>query len=257
SNGTRVNGRPVNKPKKLKAGDVVEFGDVEFVFTEGDAKVDVNAYRGGGGGSNLALFGGLAALVLVGLALGGLLVYGILSYGDGEESDSAEASVEARTEKLVEQGRSELERDEWNNAIATFDEVLALDPEDEEANELRSRARREREAAEMLERGEDLTEQGRHEEAHQTLRDVPEETSAHRRAERTLEHVEKSLAHKLANEARRLVRRDSPSDEDLLEAYKKLERSTDLVANKEIEEYLDELRERLDDRGLDYESAER
>ncbi len=264
SNGTRLNGKPVKSAKKLKPGDVVEFGDIEFVFTEGDVSVDVSQYGSKNGSrNNLAFFGGMAALVLVGLALGGLLVFGLVrakKQSDPPDSMATAApdSLEGRAQALIEDGQSEMRRRQWNRAIASFDEVLALAPDNERAQQLRQKARRELTANELLRKGEELSEQGRHHDAREVLLDIPDDTVASKRAEPTIDHLEKTLAHNLKNEAVRLLKQKRVSKADMEKAHEKLVRSLSMVADDdEALEQIRELEDEMEKRKVDFEKYAR
>jgi pSer/pThr/pTyr-binding forkhead associated (FHA) protein len=232
SNGSRLNGRPLTGAKVLTPGDLVEFGDVEFVFTSGDVQVNVGDYeRKKASGSQFKVVGGLAALVLIGLAIGGLIVFGIFRIkqskdGPAEQAAAATAdSVGERADTQLDEGKSEMRRREWSKAIASFDEVLALAPENQEALDLREQARVEINADELLSRGEELSEEGRHGDARGVLKEIPDDTVAYQRAQPTIEHVEKTLAHNLKNEAIRLLKKSRLSASDMEKAHKKLVRS--------------------------------
>ncbi|MFP4597572.1 MAG: FHA domain-containing protein [Persicimonas sp.] len=266
SNGTRLNGKQVKSAKKLKPGDLVEFGDIEFVFTEGDVSVDVSEYGGKDSSrNNLAFFGGMAALVLVGLALGGLLVFGLVhakkqSEDPGSSSTTAAApdSLEGQARALIEDGESEMRRRQWNRAVASFDEVLALAPDNERAQRLRQKARRELTANELLRKGEELSEQGRHHDAREVLLDIPDDTVASRRAEPTIDHLEKTLAHNLKNEAVRLLKPKRISKADMEKAHEKLVRSLSLVADDdEALEHIRKLEDEMEKRKVEFEKYAR
>lgn len=238
SNGTRLNDSAVKGNKQLKPGDVVEFGDVEFVFTEGDGQVDLSEYtRQKRSSNNLTFVSGLAVLVLFGLALGGLIVYALFwfkqSEGEAGSDDpaalTAPESVEGRATAMLDEGKSHMRRREWDKAISSFDEVLALAPDNQEARKLRQQARSEREASDLLLKGEELSEQGRHSDAREVLMQIPEETVAAQRAEPTIEHVEKTLAHNLKNEAIRALKGSGLSKTEMQKVHDKLVRSLELA----------------------------
>ncbi|QDG54439.1 FHA domain-containing protein [Persicimonas caeni] len=250
SNGTRLNGSSVSGSKRLKPGDVVEFGDVEFVFTEGDVQVNLSEYtHKKASRNNLTFVGGLAVLVLFGLALGGLIVYALFWFKQSKQEAqpreqavvAAPESVEGRASSMLEEGKSHMRRREWDNAISSFDEVLALAPDNQEAQKLRQQARAEQEAGDLLLKGEELSEQGRHNDAREVLMKIPEDTVAAQRAKPTIEHVEKTLAHNLKNEAIRLLKDSKLSKAEMQKAHEKLVRSLDLAPDDE--EALEAVRE--------------
>lgn len=263
SNGTRLNGKQVKGIKPLTPGDVVEFGDVEFVFTEGDVQVDVTEYAGSKGAkNNAAFFGGLAVLVLFGLALGGLIVYGLFWFKNNKEgaqtqtqaAATAPNSVEARAGSVLDEGKSHMRRREWTKAIASFDEVLALAPDNTEAQQLREQARHEKNADELLRKGEELSEQGRHGDAREVLAQIPKDTVAAERAQPTIEHVEKTLAHNLKNQAMRLLKESRLSKAEMEEAHEKLVRSLSLVPDdEEALKLVREVESKMEKSNIDFE----
>jgi pSer/pThr/pTyr-binding forkhead associated (FHA) protein len=266
SNGSRLNGRPLKGSEPLTPGDVVEFGDVEFVFTAGDVQVDVSEYdrKKASGGNQLKVFGGLAALVLVGLAIGGLIVFGIFRIkqqkdGPAEQAAAAGAdSVGERAGALLDEGKSHMRRREWTKAISSFDEVLALAPDHQEAVELREQARAQISADELLTKGEELSEQGRHGDAREVLKQIPEDTVAFQRAQPTIEHVEKTLAHNLKNEAIRLLKQSRLSTAEMEEAHEKLVRSLSFAADDdEALELVREVEAKMEKKRIDFEKYAR
>jgi ABC transport system ATP-binding/permease protein len=258
SNGTRLNGRPLKGSKRLKPGDLVEFGDVQFVFTEGDVQVDVAEYAGAKSGSKMTFIAGVAALVFFGLSLGGVLVYGIVWFKSDdsagvEQAAAAADSVEGRAAAILEEGNSHMRRREWTKAIAAFDEVLALVPDDESAQELRQQARHEQAAHELLRKGEELGEQGRPDDARQVLSEIPEDTIAYQRARPTIEHLEKTLAHNLKNEVMRTLKEPALSAEQMQSAHAKLVRSLSYAPDDEQTlELVRQLEGRMEKKNLDF-----
>ena len=257
SNGTRVNGKKLKDRATLKFGDRVEFGNVEFVFAEGNAQINPAAYTRKSSG-NVSLIAGLAVLVLIGLALGGAIVYGFVALKKQDAAPQAAAdtpqagpedTLDGRIAALIARGERQMERREWEVAIATFDDALALSPENAAAAEGRARAVRERDAEAMLEKGEILSEQGKHEEARAALLEVPEGTEAHQRASSTLNHLNKTIAYNLRTEATRLMK--DGKKKDLLEAHQLLERSLSLVPDDEdTTRRLETLRARMKKKGI-------
>lgn len=209
SNGTRLNGKPVKSPLRLNPGDVVRFGNVEFVFAEGQQSVNPQDYaRQKRGPSNLMIYAGLGVLLLVGLAIGGTVVFGLFSAKESQQVElvaSPHEVLEERIARLIETSHNQLEHRNWDAASTTLDDVLALSPGHVLAVELKDKARLEKESALLLERGEELSEQGRHADARRILLDIPEGTIAHQRAQSTLSHVNKTLAYNLKTEAQRLL----------------------------------------------------
>jgi pSer/pThr/pTyr-binding forkhead associated (FHA) protein len=267
SNGSRLNGRPVNGSEPLSPGDLVEFGDVEFVFTAGDSQIEVGDYeriKGSSSDKRLKVIGGLAALVLVGLAIGALIVFGIFQFkqnkdGPAEQKAGAVAgSIGERAGAILDNGRSQMRRREWTSAISSFDEVLALAPNHKEALDLREQARAEINADELLVKGEELSEQGRHGEAREILRDIPNATVASKRAEPIIEHVEKTLAHNLKNEAIRLLKQSRVSTTDMDEAHDKLVRSLVLAPDDDNAlEWVRKVEAKMKKESIDFETYAR
>jgi pSer/pThr/pTyr-binding forkhead associated (FHA) protein len=224
SNGTRLNGKPVNSPLRLTPGDLVRFGNVEFVFTEGKQSVNPQDYaRQKRGPSNLMIYAGLGVLLLVVLAMGGTLVFGLFSAKESQPVEpvaSPQDLLEDRIARLVTTSRNQIEHRNWDAASATLDSVLDLSPGHALALELKDKARLENESDALLERAEELSEQGRHSEARRILLDISAGTVAYQRAQSTLTHVNKTLAYNLKSEALRLLNnRRNPNP---LEAHQKL-----------------------------------
>jgi pSer/pThr/pTyr-binding forkhead associated (FHA) protein len=238
SNGSSVNNKPVKAPRVLKSGDHVKFGNVEFLFVPGDAEIDLRDYlKPPDEGSNFLIFAGVAALIMIGVALGGVTLWAMLQHKDG---DDAEPVVEAvKPEKTVEdsleaeraQARSALEREDWGAALTNAEEARALPPGDDEAKKLRAQAVKERDADAKLKLAEGYIEKGEHDRALEVLRDVAEGTVSHGRAQRTLEHTEKTVAHNLKNEAIRLDKTAGRNKKKLLEAHAKYVESLALVSD--------------------------
>ncbi|WP_230467214.1 FHA domain-containing protein [Lujinxingia vulgaris] len=213
SNGTRLNGKAVQSQQALSPGDRVEFGNLEFVFVEGNASVNPADFAGSGSSSAMTTYAGLAVLVLLGLALGGAAVFALVGSGENEGQAQAQAppSLEEQVAEHVADGRTQLELGNWDGAIAAANEALALAPQSAEARALRDQVDVERQAAEKLAQGELLSEQGRHEEAREMLLQLPEGSIAEQRAQTTLAHLNRTIAYNLRSEASRLFksRRDA------------------------------------------------
>ena len=156
SNGTRLNGKSLTSREELSSGDIVEFGNVEFVFLEGDRNINPHDYAvAASGGTGIANYATFAVLLIAGLALGGAVVFGIYTLA-GDSDDAAvvdEDPLQTQIEKLIEQGKTQLDMGNWDNASASFDEAASLAhgrPEHEEARQLRDRVGLERQGAELL-----------------------------------------------------------------------------------------------------------
>ncbi|MFU8803136.1 MAG: FHA domain-containing protein [Bradymonadaceae bacterium] len=235
SNGTRLNGKVVRSRQPLTPGDIVRFGNVEFVFAEGNQTVNPRDYVGRGrGSSNLMIYAALAVLLLVGLAIGGMVVFGLFSVKASQQSEeiaSPEEILDDRIAGLLETGQNQMEHRNWDGAASSFDEILALSPAHAAALELKDQVRREKESAAMLERGEELSEQGRHADARRILLEIPEGTVAHQRAESTLSHVNKTIAYNLKSEAQRLS--NDRRHQKHLEAHQKIVEALTLTPDDE------------------------
>jgi pSer/pThr/pTyr-binding forkhead associated (FHA) protein len=259
SNGTRVNGKEVRKPTVLKRGDRVEFGNVEFVFVDGTTQVDPRSYAGSSGPSRTVIVASLIAFLLIGVSIGGVIVLNLLDLRDDDTSEVAASdakesktdSIDAKVEELLTKAERQMKLREWDAAIATLDEARNLAPDDGRVREQRERALLERRAAQKLEQGEKLSEQGRPEQAREILRSIPEGTDAHRRARGTLEYLDKTIAHELRTEARRLVK--DGGREELTRAHEMLVRAVELDASDENLEQLRSLEKKMRRKGLDFE----
>ncbi|MGM0557710.1 MAG: FHA domain-containing protein [Myxococcota bacterium] len=256
SNGTRLNGRKLDNSKRLKEGDLVEFGDVEFVFTSGDSQVDPGEYADGNkSGFKINLVAGVAILVVSCVALGGAIVYGfywVKQSNSDTGQPAVEQSVELRATNKLEAAREHLQRREWQSAILALDEVIALDPTNKQAQQLKRRAQREQKAQELLRRGEEFSEQGRHADARAILAKIPEDTVAHEKASPSLDHVEKTLAYNYKTEAIRLLKEDN-SVSTLREAHDKVTKSLELMPDElETIELVREIEEKLERKDADF-----
>lgn len=231
SNGTRLNGKALSGARNLTAGDVVEFGDIQFVFVDGAAKINVGDYahqkrakRAGGTPATML------ALVLLGLIVGAAVIYFVFAPPPMPAQAGADApvpgavvdSVEGRAMSALEAGKAQMRRHDWAGAITQFNEVIALAPGNEEAQQLRTQATNEQAAADLLRQGEELSAQGRHQEARERLVEIPEGTVAHQRADSIRTHVEKTLAYNLKIEAQRLMKGRNAARQDYLQAHEKL-----------------------------------
>ncbi len=257
SNGTRVNGKDINQPVELSSGDRVEFGNVEFLFVEGDAQINPAEIDSN---DSVTTYAGVAVLLLVGLIMGAAVVFGVIYMMDeGDEEAVAEEAadpIETEVNQLLESGQSQLRAGNWNAASESFEEALALAPEHAEAQGLRDQVAREREASEDLARAQDLSSEGRHSEARELLLDLPEDTDTHRRAQATLDHLNNTISHNLQSQVRRLLRRD---DEDSLrEAHDKAAEALAVKPGAEgIHDLIERVEDALDDAGIDHEPIAR
>jgi pSer/pThr/pTyr-binding forkhead associated (FHA) protein len=258
SNGTRLNGDEVLDPEPISPGDVVEFGNVEFVLAHGDEFVDASSYdESSGTNSNTVLLVSVVGVVLlVGLVAGGLIVFGVWSLNEkGSQANSAVTkqanSLDSKIAPLLDEGRTNLEDREWDKAIESFNNALAVAPNHQKADRLREKARREKKAESLRQKAVTLSQEGEHAEALETLEKIPDQTVAAQRAQSTLEHVRKTLSFKLRNQAGELI--DSGQNKKWKDAHEKLVRAVDLAPEDEkAGEMLAELEERMSDRGIEF-----
>ena len=259
SNGTRLNGNEVLDPKPVNPGDVVEFGNVEFVFAHGDEFVDASSYdESGGKNSNTVLLVSVVGVVLlVGLVAGGLIVFGVWSLNEngGQASPAATNQAKALDSEiapLLAEGRENLDDREWDKAIESFNNALAIAPNHQKANQLRETARHEKKAESLRQKAVTLSEEGEHSQALETLQKISEDTVASKRARSTLEHVRKTLSFKLRNEADELI--DSGQNDKWKDAHENLFRAVELAPEDDkASEMLGELEDRMEDRGIAFE----
>jgi ABC transport system ATP-binding/permease protein len=224
SNGSSVNGKPLTTPVVLKDGDRVKFGNVEFIFAPGDAQIDprqITAPPPRPTGMTFAQIAGIAVIGMLCLALGGALVYTFAKVKKDQNPANPQGpaltaeSPEDKAATQLKTANKAMERHDWTAAIAALDETLAINPDSDEAKTLKATAEREQSAARLLAQGEDLSEQGKHEEARRALEKIPADSATFKRAEPTLKHVRTTLAYNLKNEAIRL----SKDKKTLLEAH--------------------------------------
>jgi pSer/pThr/pTyr-binding forkhead associated (FHA) protein/outer membrane protein assembly factor BamD (BamD/ComL family) len=253
SNGTRVNNQEVDSPTQLEPGDVVEFGSVEFVYAQGDQEVDPSEYAGHDSSTNkVLLIAGFTVVMLVGLVAGGLIVFSFWSMNDQQAGGPAaqRASIDNEASQLLEEGEQHLDRKKWDEAIDTLNEALAVEPNHPKAKQLRKRARREKDADQLYDKGVELSQEGEYRKALEILQKIPEETTAFERSESTREHVRKTISFRLRNKAKKLLSSDT-TDEELKEARDKLERATSLdPENSKAENLLEGVNSKVEERGL-------
>ncbi len=258
SNGTRLNGKTVDGRQEITSGDRVEFGSIEFVFIEGDKAVTPEDIASYSSSSNLTTYAGFAALLVVGLLVAGGVVFGVATVlGDsGDDANVEEVDpLEQELANLIESGQNHIELGNWDRAIASFDDALSLSPGHSEAKRLRDRVEIEREAAQVLEEGQQLSQQGRHSDAREVLLSIPEGTLAQERAEPTLAHLNRTISHNLISTANRQLRRDD--EEELLEAHQNAARAHSIQPTDDSRELLDTVEERLEEKDIEFESVRR
>lgn len=253
SNGTKVNRKTVKTERTLNHGDRVHFGNLEFVFVPGDAQINPADYAGRASSSNLVLIVGVVVLVCLALAAGGVIVFGFVSLTDSKPDAATEVTqtLEDKVQSQIDEGKRALENRDWQAASASFDEALALDPQNEEATALRTSVREELAALEDLERGERLLEEGMHEEARDALVSISKETQAWERAQPTLEHIRSTLAYQLKNEARRLAK--SSKKEELQAAHEKIRESLELEDAQDTRSIAEEVERNLTRKKIEFE----
>lgn len=258
SNGTRINGRDVESPTHLESGDVVEFGSVEFVYAQGDQEVDPAEHAGQDSSTNkVLLIAGFTVVMLVGLVAGGLIVFSFWSMNDqsAERAAAQQASIDGEASQLLADGKKHLDNNQWDEAIDALNDALAVEPTHRKAKQLRKRARREKKAEQLYDKGVELSQEGEYRKALDVLQKIPGETTAQQRSESTREHVRKTISFRLRNEAKKLSEAD-PNDEDLREARRKLERARSLdPGNSETGKLLEAIQSTMRERGLQYDSA--
>lgn len=231
SNGTRLNGKPLRGAQALEPRDVVEFGDIEFVFVEGGQHVNLAEFahqkkrKGSDGGlTNMLAYLALGGAVLV----AGAFIYVALQPDDagGAHANAvAPDSVEGRVLSALQAGNDKLRRHDWAGALSFANEALALAPGNPEAQQLQDRAYTEQKASDLLRRGEELSAQGRHEQARDALLEVTQSTVAGKRSKSVLDHVEKTLVYNLKNDAARTLKDKQATPQELVNAHQSLARA--------------------------------
>lgn len=255
SNGSRLNGKLLKTPQTLKAGDRIHFGNIEFVFVAGDARINPADYAGAIGGS-MALPIGITVVVLVmmGLAAGAVIVFGFFSFKekkDAEATPSVTQTVDSQVAQYLQLAREKEARRDWAGALSSIDDALALKPDHAEALALKAKAQNEASAMQLLEEGERLLERGRHEEARATLQKIPAETQAYTRAVPTMNHIISTLGYNYRNEAMRLSR--SKKKEDWLEAHKRISAALELnAADTDALKLLEEIEGQLQAKNVEF-----
>jgi len=196
--------------------------------------------------------------MLVGLVAGGLIVFSFWSVNDQPSKGPAakQASLDGQASQLLADGRQHLEKKQWDEAIDALNEALAVEPDHPEAKRLRQRARREKKAEQLYDKGVDLSQEGKYRKALEVLRKIPEETTAFERSESTREHVRKTISFRLRNEAKKISNGPNAVDEDLKEVRQMLERATSLdPGNNKANRLLETVESKMEERGLQYDPA--
>lgn len=250
SNGTRLNGQDVDGRQELSTQDIVEFGNVEFVFAEGDASVNPEQQSPAGSDKGLSNYASIAVFLVLGLAIGGAVVFGFVLFL--QEPDDGEDPLEAEVQELLSSSESQLQAGNLDSAHSSVQNALDMMPGHDEAERMQERVERERQGAEQLQEGRRLSEEGRHSEARDLLLDIPEDTRAYRRAQQTLQYVNGTLTHNLQSEARRLLRSD---DEDALRrAHEKVAEAQTIAPDDDnIARLAEQIEEELAEADIDLE----
>lgn len=251
SNGSTINGKPLKAPVILSSGDQVKFGNVEFVFVEGNRTVDARAYQSAPQqSSKLYLIIAVAILLVVGIAIGATMLFGLNSLKQGEEPSNGPAqaqearenlSVDSKLDKLKADAKKARDDANWDTLSSVSREILSISPDDEEALAMKTQAAREQDAASLVKQAGTFAEKGSYEEARNILETVPEDTQAYANARASLEHIYRTLAHQYKTEALDLEKKRStwkeahtllikaikltPDDESLLQRIQKLEKN--------------------------------
>lgn len=226
SNGTRVNGKLIKAPTPLKVGDRVHFGNIEFVFVDGNTHVNPADYTSHPASSGLVIHVGLVVLLILGIAVGAVVFYGFSAFNKPEAPSSETLTadtIETKVAQLLESSRKKIEQRDFQAALIHINDALALVPDHSEAQTLKSTVNEEVVALNLLEEGERLLERGRHEEARDTLLRIGKDTDAFSRATPTMKHINTSLAYKYSNEALRLSRGTKKTE--WIEAHEKVKRA--------------------------------
>ncbi len=238
SNGTQLNGKAVRSRQPMQSGDIVQFGNLRFVFLPGETRIDPREYSQPAKkkSSNMMLIASLIILLLVGIAVGGMATARLFSLkSDGPtdlaaiDANSAEV-LAATTAELRDSTHRYIQTRNWTAAASSSEDLLALAPGNTEFIDLKNRVRVEKDAADLLERGEELSERGKHGDAQEILLQIPAGTIAFEAAQSTLGHVNKTLAYNLKAEANRLFNDRSKKD-NAIEAHNKVVQALELVAD--------------------------
>ncbi len=238
SNGTRINGKRIAAPTLLKEGDRVTFGNVEFVFMPSGQQVNpaMLAARSGKRSSTGLIIGVVVALVLLCLlSSAGVGAFYLLQKEDPPPPPvERELTDEDKVSQFVAQGRGKMEQLKWDEAIESFDSALAVDPNNDEAKELKTRAVSEREASEQLSTAQELKSKTRYEEAKAKLENIQENTEAYKSARKELEELNSILAGNYKNEGKTLL---DEKKYDL--ARKAFIKSIELKCDDEVKDLID------------------
>lgn len=253
SNGTSINHKPVNGQVAVRDGDILTFGNLSFVFAAGDTKLDARSYSPPErDNSKFIQFAGIGVVALLSLAVGACIVFAMYKYKQSKDTPKAPVQIVAPTtdqdpvkteeDKLLAKAKRAMSRKEWDVALASTKDLLALKPDMEVAKALKAQIIKEREASAQLEVAEGLIERGKHQDAKLLLEKIDSETKAYERAQTALERTNDTLAYNYKNEAVRLISRKrkrdlkrahgqfikalnlTPHDDDLIKRVRALEK---------------------------------
>ncbi len=210
SNGSTLNGKPLKAPAALKTNDQIKFGNVEFVFIEGNRQIDARVYQRAPERSNKVIVAiAIAILLIVGIAIGATILFSLNSLKeDHTDTDPStdttaptELSLDSKIAALKERAEKARENANWDMLADTGNEILAIAPDDEQAVAMKEQAVREQDAATLVEQGGAYSEKGSYEQARKILEEVPEDTQAYKNAQTSLAYIYRTLAYNYKNEA--------------------------------------------------------
>jgi pSer/pThr/pTyr-binding forkhead associated (FHA) protein len=198
ANGTFINGERA-KLEVCGPGDKLRFGDLLFrvEWAAGQAQSTTHMVGSVGRKRRAALVGAVAVVLLS--AIVGLAVWKRSQKPVEQGPDARERleRLQARVQERIDAGKIQMKRQRWADAAKAFAEALEVDPLNDEAQKLRTQAKREVEYADIFKQGNEAFELGTRqnlERARSTYKQIPADSYYHGQVKYKLRQINRSLA---------------------------------------------------------------
>jgi pSer/pThr/pTyr-binding forkhead associated (FHA) protein len=135
SNGTMINKTPIHQPTYLNGAELIQLGNINFVFATPGQSIDINQYTKMLESSNTGLLAAVTVIGIILLLLTGSIGYFVVTRESPEPVvvlDLAEQNA-VRVNQLITEGNGLLIAESWNEAITKFTTALHFDPNNLEA----------------------------------------------------------------------------------------------------------------------------
>ena len=238
SNGTCINDNRITSPTILKEGDRVSFGNLDFIFIPNNETINPADYaKRSGSGFNIAMaVGALGFFFIAFLVLVALIFAAYILFKQSQPAPEAQPPIsqnqlsdEDKVNSFVDEGRAKMQKGRYEDAIESFDKALGIDPENEVASSEKKKAINERNAQEKFAAGMKSKENGDYEAAKSKFKEVPEDTSAHSKAQNEIKVINQVLAGKFKNKGEQAL-----SENDLKTAREAFMESIKLKCDNEV-----------------------